>query len=271
MSLAIALTLSSPLAASARRVAEAAQAPVAGVAGSRPRTDLFEASGVAPTDEPQTGVTDNSPDDAAVASSAEASSAKEQAEEKPDTKPAGPEGQELTPDERQMVAELQLRDREVRAHEAAHKAAGGAAVGGASYTYQQGPDGRQYAIGGEVPVDLSTGGSPEAVIAKMEQVRAAALAPGDPSPQDHAVAAAADAIAAQARRDLQKSESETAEADQPTADSSAPAADDEAAADSDELVGVGAAGSRQINGRALDAYRRAQDGLFAQGRIDQRA
>jgi SprA-related family len=285
MSLAIAPTFSAPLAACAcgtcaacspRRVAEATPAPVAEVAGSRPRTDSFVASGAAPKDEPQVAVLGNAPDDAAVAGSAEGKSAEaisteDQAEGKSETNSPAAKGQELTPDERQMVAELQLRDREVRAHEAAHKAAGGAAVGGASYTYQQGPDGRQYAIGGEVPVDLSTGGgSPEAVIAKMEQVRAAALAPGDPSSQDHAVAAAADAIAAQARRDLQKAESETAKADeQPTAESSAPA--DDAASGSDDLVGVGAAESRQINGRALDAYRRAQDGWFAQGLIDQRA
>lgn len=112
--------------------------------------------------------------------------------------------QQLSADDLRMIVGLQARDREVRAHEAAHQAAGGGAVGGASYTYQQGPDGRQYAVGGEVPVDMSTtGGKPAEVIAKMERVRAAALAPADPSGQDMSVAASAAAIEAQARQELQ--------------------------------------------------------------------
>ena len=189
-----------------------------------------------------------------------------------------PATQELTPDERQMVSELQLRDREVRAHEAAHKAAGGAHVGGASYTYQQGPDGRQYAIGGEVPVDLSSGGgSPEAVIAKMEQVRAAALAPGDPSSQDYAVAAAADAIAAQARRDLQtadKKEDEEIQAEQAQQpDDQADAGGAAAAAGGKNQAEPFAVsrpeGDGALGGRAMQAYRRSQEAVFAQGLINQ--
>lgn len=111
-------------------------------------------------------------------------------------------GRQLTPDDLQVISNLQARDREVRAHEAAHQAAGGGAVGGASYSYQQGPDGRQYAIGGEVSVDLSASGGPEAVIAQMARVRAAATAPASPSAQDLSVAAAAASIAAAARQEL---------------------------------------------------------------------
>ena len=110
-------------------------------------------------------------------------------------------GRELTADQLQVISNLQARDREVHAHEAAHQAAGGGAVGGASYSYQQGPDGRQYAIGGEVSVDLSASGSPEAIIAKMARVRAAATAPASPSSQDFSVAAAASSIAAAARQE----------------------------------------------------------------------
>ena len=122
--------------------------------------------------------------------------------------------EKLTPNDLRVIADLQLRDREVRAHEAAHKAVGGGHVGGASYTYQQGPDGRQYAIGGEVSVNMSSAGSnPEAIIAKMNQIRAAALAPADPSSQDHAVAAAASAITEQARETIRNQErNERAEA-----------------------------------------------------------
>ncbi len=96
---------------------------------------------------------------------------------------------------------LQSADRQVRAHEQAHVAAGGPYVsGGASFTYQTGPDGRQYAVGGEVPIDASpVGGNPEATIKKAQTIRSAALAPADPSPQDRSVAAAAAQMEAQAR------------------------------------------------------------------------
>lgn len=70
----------------------------------------------------------------------------------------------LSPEARNQLRELQQRDAEVRAHEQAHLAAGGPHVtGGASYTYQKGPDGRQYAIGGQVSIDTSAvPGDPEA-------------------------------------------------------------------------------------------------------------
>ncbi len=94
---------------------------------------------------------------------------------------------------RALLAELRQRDREVRAHEAAHAAAGGPYVrGGPSFQYTRGPDGRLYAVGGEVQIDVSpVSGDPEATIAKMQVVRRAALAPARPSAQDRAVAARA--------------------------------------------------------------------------------
>ncbi|MES2048753.1 MAG: putative metalloprotease CJM1_0395 family protein [Pseudomonadota bacterium] len=91
-----------------------------------------------------------------------------------------------------LVRSLQARDQQVRAHEQAHLAAsGGLATSGASYTYQKGPDGVSYAIGGEVTIDVSGGSTPEETIARAAKIRAAALAPADPSGQDRAVAAAA--------------------------------------------------------------------------------
>lgn len=140
--------------------------------------------------------------------SADASAAK--AKKTDDGKPAaanaqrGIDGQPLSVGEVQMIRELQARDREVRAHEAAHQSAGGALTGGASYTYQTGPDGKRYAIGGEVSVALSTSRDPRETIARMAQVRASALAPADPSSQDRAVAAAAAAISARAQAELSK-------------------------------------------------------------------
>lgn len=112
--------------------------------------------------------------------------------------------QALTDEEQRQVDKLRARDAEVRAHEAAHMAAGGSHVrGGASYSYQQGPDGKQYAVGGEVGIDVSSvPGNPQATIQKMQQVRAAALAPSEPSGADQGVAAKAAQVEAQAREQL---------------------------------------------------------------------
>lgn len=112
----------------------------------------------------------------------------------------------LSPEAQAQLRELRQRDAEVRAHEKAHMAAGGQYVtGGASYEYQQGPDGRQYAIGGHVSIDASAvPDDPEASAAKARQVRRAALAPGEPSAQDRAVAAKAATQEAKAAREKQE-------------------------------------------------------------------
>lgn len=109
-----------------------------------------------------------------------------------------------TSSEYRELAELKQRDREVRQHEQAHIAAGGAHVrGGASFSYETGPDGKRYATGGEVSIDTSTvSGDPAATIRKMEIVRAAATAPAEPSAQDRAVAAEAAQKISQARVEL---------------------------------------------------------------------
>jgi hypothetical protein len=69
--------------------------------------------------------------------------------------------------------------------------------------YERGPDGAQYAIGGEVSIDTApVDGDPQATIEKMRTVRAAALAPAEPSPQDRAVAAQAMQLMLQAQSEL---------------------------------------------------------------------
>jgi hypothetical protein len=111
--------------------------------------------------------------------------------------------QHLSGDELKELTELKARDREVRAHEAAHQAVGGQYAGAMSFTYQRGPDGAQYAVGGEVSIDLSpVQGDPQATIQKMQTVRAAAMAPAEPSGQDRAVAAQAMQILLQAQSEL---------------------------------------------------------------------
>ncbi len=114
---------------------------------------------------------------------------------------AGP-GQ-VDPDALARLAELAKRDREVRAHEAAHARVGGRYAGRPSYDYVVGPDGKRYAVAGQVRIDVSPEPSdPEATIAKMRVVRAAALAPADPSPADRQVAALADRLLRAAEADL---------------------------------------------------------------------
>jgi len=97
------------------------------------------------------------------------------------------------------IIKLQQIDAHVKAHELAHKAAGGELAGSPTYTYKIGPDGKRYAISGEVPISIEKGNTPQQTIANMEKVKAAALAPADPSPQDLKVAATAEMIEMQAR------------------------------------------------------------------------
>ncbi len=108
---------------------------------------------------------------------------------------------ELSQEEKQLVQDLQSRDTEVRAHEAAHQS-GGAATGGASFTYQQGPDGKMYAIGGEVSISISSGSTPEETIANARAVIASAMAPANPSGQDLAVASSARVMMMKAQQQL---------------------------------------------------------------------
>jgi len=111
--------------------------------------------------------------------------------------------------EAQEILKLQARDKEVRAHEAAHAATGGAYAGSPSYSFERGPDGKTYAVGGEVSIDISAiPGDPEATLQKAQQVRAAALAPAEPSSQDLKVAQRAQALAAKARMDISEKQNE---------------------------------------------------------------
>ena len=117
--------------------------------------------------------------------------------------------EELSPEQSQAVEKLKKRDQEVKAHEKAHAAAGAGIVqGGATYQYQRGPDGKMYAVGGEVKIDTAPERDPEDTIRKMQQVRKAALSPTQPSAQDRSVAAQASQIEAEARAELTKKNTE---------------------------------------------------------------
>ncbi len=110
---------------------------------------------------------------------------------------------QLDEKERKEVEKLREIDRKVKAHEMAHLIAGGPYVrGGPYYKYVTGPDGKRYAVAGEVKIDTSEEKDPEKTIQKMEVVKKAALAPADPSPTDRRVAAEAAAKEAKARAKL---------------------------------------------------------------------
>lgn len=91
--------------------------------------------------------------------------------------------------EQEQLKKLAARDREVRAHEQAHKAVAGSYGGAIHYEYERGPDGNRYAVGGEVSIDTSPEATPEATLAKARVIQRAANAPAEPSDQDRAVAA----------------------------------------------------------------------------------
>lgn len=99
------------------------------------------------------------------------------------------------------VSQLKAAEARVRAHELAHTAAGRGFTGTPTYSYTTGPDGKKYISGGEVPISTPKGSTPEETISNMRQVRAAALAPADPSPQDISVASSAGAAEQKARHE----------------------------------------------------------------------
>jgi len=122
---------------------------------------------------------------------------------RPFNEPTKADGSELSVRDLMKVKKMQLRDGEIRAHEQAHMSAAGQYLqSGAVFEYQRGPDGKLYAVHGEVVVDSANELSPMDTIAKMRVVRRAALAPQAPSPADMKIAAKASANMAKAAQKL---------------------------------------------------------------------
>lgn len=122
---------------------------------------------------------------------------------------ANANGETLTEEDLRQLEQLKATDRDVRQHEMAHQIAGGQYAGAASYEYEIGPDGQRYAVAGTVPIDYGpVSGDPSATIDKMQQVISAALAPADPSPKDHQVAATARQYLLTAQLELAQQQSE---------------------------------------------------------------
>ncbi|WP_022942236.1 putative metalloprotease CJM1_0395 family protein [Psychromonas hadalis] len=117
-------------------------------------------------------------------------------------------GETYSDAEIELISALKLRDAEVSAHERAHSSVGGQHAGSPSYSYKTGPDGVKYAVSGEVSIDTSRiAGDPQATLQKAQQIKAAALAPAEPSSQDRKVAAKADQMATVARSEILKANS----------------------------------------------------------------
>jgi hypothetical protein len=120
------------------------------------------------------------------------------------------EGRQQEQAEDKNLQNLKQRDLEVRAHEQAHATIGGQYAAAPQYQFKSGSDGRQYAVDGEVSIDIASAATPEQTIRKMQQVKAAALAPAQPSSQDLRVASEASQKAIDAREEIAKARTQEA-------------------------------------------------------------
>ncbi|MDR2787601.1 MAG: hypothetical protein LBD06_04435 [Candidatus Accumulibacter sp.] len=177
--------------------------------------------------------------------------------------PRSRNGERLSETEQSELAELKKTDRKVRQHEQAHVAAGGGlVVSGPSYQYATGPDGQRYAVAGEVGIQTSPGRTPEETMRRASRIRAAALAPADPSPQDRNVAAQAARMEAQAAQEIaQQQWSETGGPEEGgSEDGAATQAPTSSGADREKTVSADGASAQDgfaVTGAArVDAYRR---------------
>ena len=66
-----------------------------------------------------------------------------------------PQEQVQQQQDNKVINQLRSRDREVRAHETAHASAGGTLAGAPQLEFTTGPDGKRYAVAGEVSIDTS--------------------------------------------------------------------------------------------------------------------
>ncbi len=96
-------------------------------------------------------------------------------------------------------------DRNVRLHENSHASADGVqTIGTARYKYAEGPDGKLYAVGGEVTVAVQSSGKPEDNLRAARALRSSALSSDNPSPADFAAAADAGQIEIEALSQMAK-------------------------------------------------------------------
>ncbi len=176
-------------------------------------------------------------------------------------------GEPLSKEQESQVRDLKKRDAEVKAHEQAHAAVGGAYASAPKYTYTRGPDGKKYAVGGEVQIDTSPERTPDATIRKMDIVIRAALAPAEPSSQDRAVARQAQQQRLEAQQQLAQQQADERKPGAPKEGESADAVGMDAGILAQIMSQADGAESAQVNGssaaRAASAYQ-STAGLAAQ-------
>lgn len=140
---------------------------------------------------------------AAARTAAQRADASAQAEQASATFTPSTASTELDTRDQQAVEALRRIDQRVHQHEQAHISVGGDLIlSGPNYAYETGPDGKRYAVAGEVTIDTSPARTPEDTVPKAQHIRATALAPSDPSPQDHSVAAIASGMEAKAQQQI---------------------------------------------------------------------
>ena len=86
-----------------------------------------------------------------------------------------------------VLEKFKNKDAEIRTHEQVH-ASIGHTTAPISYSYQQGPDGKMYAIGGSVRMDTSIPDDPKAAVFKLDMLQKAASGPTHMSNADGAIA-----------------------------------------------------------------------------------
>ena len=86
-----------------------------------------------------------------------------------------------------VLSKFKNKDAEIRTHEQAHASIGHTTTP-ISYNYQQGPDGKMYAVGGSVRLDTSIPNDPKAAAFKLDMLQRAASGPSHLSGADSAIA-----------------------------------------------------------------------------------
>jgi len=182
---------------------------------------------------------------------------------KSNTEPVGQVSQskqEQATKERQQIDELAKVDRDVRAHEQAHAAVAGEYAGITTYKFVRGPDGVSYAVGGEVSISTSAvPNNPEATIRKAQQIRQAANAPSDPSPQDRRVAAEASRMEIEARAQLAVKDAEAVQQQAAAAEQKTKAQKADAAAESERESRADSVARREAEQQQADLTRRSAE------------
>ena len=93
-------------------------------------------------------------------------------------------------DFQRVLQKFKKQDAEIKSHEQIHASIGQTTTP-ISYNYQQGPDGKMYAVGGSVRLDTSMPSDPKAAAFKLDMLQRAASGPSDVSGADVAISSQA--------------------------------------------------------------------------------